>query len=168
MGQVTLKGNVINTGKTLPKIGMPAPDFKLVNTDLGERSLKDFSGKRKLLSFVPSLDTAVCAIETKTFNEKAGMHPNTVVLVISADTPFAQKRWCGAEKVFNVHTLSMMRSKDAAASYGVLMEDGPLAGLSARAVFVVDEHDKLIYSEIVPEITAEPNYEKALAALFGV
>jgi thiol peroxidase len=165
MGQVKLKENVIQTGKALPKIGMPAPDFKLVNTDLVEKSLKDYAGKRKLLSFVPSLDTAVCSLSTKKFNDAVGAHPEVAVLVISADLPFAQKRWCGAEKVNNVHTLSMMKGRDAAANYGVLMEDGPLAGLSARAVFVLDEKDQLIYFEVVPEITSEPDYDKALEAL---
>ncbi|MBY0528800.1 MAG: thiol peroxidase [Rhabdochlamydiaceae bacterium] len=165
MGQVKLKENVIQIGNALPKIGMTAPDFKLVNTDLAEMSLKNYAGKRKLLSFVPSLDTAVCSLSTKKFNDAVGAHPEVVVLVISSDLPFAQKRFCGAEKVNNVHTLSMMRGKDAALSYGVLMEDGPLAGLSARAVFVLDEKDKLIYFEVVPEITSEPDYSKALAAL---
>lgn len=165
MAQVTLKTNVINTVNALPKIGFPAPDFKLVDTDLVERSLKDYQGKRKLLSFVPSLDTVVCSTSTKKFNEEIAKYQGAVVLVISADLPFAQKRWCGAEKVRNVLPLSMMRSKDAAANYGVLMQDGPLAGLSARAVFVIDEANKLIYFEIVPEITQEPDYAKAMAAL---
>lgn len=166
MAKITLKGNPIHTSGHLPAIGKAAPDFQLVDGDLNNRSLKDYKGKRKIISIVPSLDTAVCSLSTKKFNEKIKGHPEVVVLVVSADLPFAQKRMCSAENVINVIPLSMMRNKEFAKAYGVLIEDGPLAGICARAIVVLDENDHVVYTEQVPEIAQEPSYEKALEALF--
>ena len=165
MATITLKGNKIHTNGTLPSTHSKAPDFKLVDQDLNDRTLKDFKGKKKLIYMVPSLDTSVCSLSTKKFNDQIKKHPEVAVLVISADLPFAQKRYCGIEEVKNLKTLSMMRNKDFAKEYGVLIEDGPLAGLCARSVLVLDENDQVIYSELVPEISHEPNYDKALEAL---
>lgn len=163
MAQITLKGNPIHTIGDLPKVGSKAPDFKLVDTDLKDVTLADFRGKKKLLNIVPSLDTPVCATSTKKFNERAC--GEAVMLIISADLPFAQKRFCDMEKADNVKTLSMMRDRNFAKDYGVLITDGPLAGICARAVVVLDENDVVKYTELVPEIAQEPNYDKALAAL---
>ncbi len=165
MANITLKGNPVHTSGQLPALQNKAPDFKLVDGELHDRTLADYKGKRKLLNIVPSLDTAVCALSAKKFNEAIAKHPEVAVLVISADLPFAQKRFCSAEHTKNVTPLSMMRSKDFGKDYGVLILDGPLAGLLARSVVVLDEHDKVIYSELVPELSHEPNYEKALQAL---
>ena len=165
MAKITLGGNPINTNGDLPKVGAKAPDFKLTNGDLKDLSLADFKGKKKLLNIVPSLDTPVCATSTKKFNEAAGKHPNTVMLIISADLPFAMSRFCGAENTDKVKSLSMMRDRHYAKDYGVLITDGPLAGITARAIVVIDENDKVAYTELVPEIKQEPNYDKALAAL---
>ena len=165
MAQIFLKGTPINTSGNLPKIGTKAPSFRLVDGDLKERSLEEFKGKKKLLSIVPSLDTSVCSISAKKFNEAAGQKKNTVILVISADSPFAQKRVCGAEKMDNIITLSIIRSKKFAEDYGILLVDGPLAGFCGRAIVVLDENDKVVYTELVPEITQEPNYDMALKAL---
>lgn len=165
MAQIKLGGNPINTNGDLPKVGAKAPDFKLTNGDLKDLSLADFKGKKKLLNIVPSLDTPVCATSTKKFNEAAAKHPNTVMLIISADLPFAMSRFCGAENTDKVKTLSMMRDRHFAKDYGVLITDGPLAGITARAIVVIDENDKVVHTEMVPEIKQEPNYDKALAAL---
>lgn len=165
MAQLTFKGNPIHTSGDLPAVGQPAPDFKLVANDLKDLTLADFSGKKKLLNIVPSLDTSVCALSTRKFNDHAKAHPDTVILVISADLPFAQKRFCGNEGLSNVVTLSMMRSRKFAKDYGVLLEDGPLAGLTARAIVVLDENNRVRYSELVAEIAQEPDYNAALAAL---
>jgi thioredoxin-dependent peroxiredoxin len=165
MAKVTFKGSPIETNGELPRLKSRAPEFNLIDGELKEHRLKDFKGKRKLLSIVPSLDTSVCSLSTKKFNEFAAKHPEFIFLVISADLPFAQKRFCSAEGVKNVLTLSLMRSKDFAREYGILMQTGPLAGLCARSVVVLDENDQVIYTELVPEITHEPNYDKAIAAL---
>lgn len=165
MAKVTLKGNPIHTSGELPQLHSKAPDFLLVDAELNNRSLKDFHGKRKLLYIAPSLDTSVCSLSTKKFNDLAKNHPEVVFLTVSADLPFAQKRFCGLENVKNVITLSMMRSKKFAEDYGILIKDGPLAGIAARAVLVLDEQDKVIYEQLVPEIAQEPDYEKALAVL---
>ena len=165
MATLTFKGNPINTNGDLPAIGETAPDFKLVTADLKDVTLADFAGKKKLLNIVPSLDTAVCALSTRIFNEHAKAHPDTVILVISADLPFAQKRFCGNEGLENVVTLSMMRSRKFAKDYGVLLENGPLAGLTARAVLVLDEKNVVRHAELVPEIAKEPDYAAALAVL---
>ncbi|MGH8370712.1 MAG: thiol peroxidase [Gammaproteobacteria bacterium] len=165
MAKITLQGNPIHTSGELPKAGAKAPDFKLVNKDLKDVSLADFKGKKKLLNIVPSLDTSVCALSTKKFNDHAKQHPDTVILVISADLPFAQTRFCGNEHLDNVVPLSLMRGKKFADDYGVLVQDGPLAGVTARAVVVLDANDKVVYTEMVPEIAQEPDYDAALKAL---
>jgi thiol peroxidase len=164
MANVTLKGSPIHTSGELPAKGARAPGFQLVAGDLKDVSLESFGGKRKVLNIVPSLDTAVCATSTRKFNERASALANTVVLVISADLPFAQKRFCTTEGLANVVPLSMMRSKDFARDYGVLLVDGPLAGLCARAVVVLDEQDRVVHAQLVPEIAQEPDYEAALQA----
>ena len=164
MAQVTLKGNPIHTSGELPALGAKAPEFKLTGADLKDVSLADYQGKRKILNIVPSLDTAVCATSTRKFNETAGKLPNTVVLVISADLPFAAKRFCTTEGLQNVVTLSLMRDKAFAKDYGVLLQDGPLAGICARAVVVLDENDNVVHRQLVPEIGQEPDYDGALAA----
>lgn len=165
MSTVTLGGNPIHLAGNFPKPGDRAPDFSLVAADLKDVSLKDFAGKRKVLNIVPSLDTPTCATSTRKFNEKAGSLANTVVLVISADLPFAMKRFCETEGLKNVVTLSTMRGRDFMDKYGVNITDGPLAGLTARAVVVLDENDKVLHAQLVPEIKQEPDYEAALAAL---
>lgn len=165
MAQVTLKGNPIHTNGELPAVGSKAPDFMLTTTDLKDVTLADYKGKRKILNIVPSLDTSVCAASARRFNEAAGKLAGTVVLVISADLPFASKRFCVAEGLENVVPLSLIRGKHFAKDYGVFLEDGPLAGICARAVVVLDENDKVVYTQLVPEIGQEPDYEKALAAV---
>ncbi len=165
MATITLKGQEIHTSGELPPVGSQAPDFVLVDKDLNDRTLADFRGKRKLLNIVPSLDTPVCATSTKKFNDHAKGRDDVVMLVISADLPFAQARFCGAEGVDKVVPLSMMRSRKFAKDYGVLITDGPLAGITARAVVVLDENDRVVHTELVPEIAQEPDYDRALAAL---
>ena len=165
MATVTLKGNPIDVAGSFPQKGQKAPAFTLVAKDLKDVSLADYAGKRKILNIVPSLDTSVCATSTRKFNEKAGSLPNTVVLVISADLPFASSRFCAAEGLNNVVTLSTMRGREFMKAYGVDMTSGPLAGLCARGVVVLDPNDTVLHSELVPEIAQEPNYEAALAAL---
>lgn len=165
MAQVTLKGNPIHTNGELPAVGTKAPDFKLTTTDLKDVTLADYKGKKKILNIVPSLDTAVCATSTRKFNEAASKLANTVILVISADLPFASGRFCSTEGLKNVVPLSLIRGKHFAKDYGVFLEDGPLAGITARAVVVLDENDKVVYTQLVPEIGQEPDYEKALAAV---
>jgi thiol peroxidase len=165
MATVTLEGNEIHTNGDLPEVGSIAPDFSLTDKGLKDVTLDTFSGKKKLLNIVPSLDTGVCATSTKKFNDNAEQHSDTVFLTVSADLPFAQGRFCEAETIKNLKTLSMMRSKDFATDYGVLISDGPLAGISARAVVVLDADNKVLYTELVPEIVQEPNYDSALAAL---
>jgi thiol peroxidase len=164
MATVTLRGNPTHTIGDLPKVGARAPDFKLVAGDLKDTSLKNFAGKRKILNISPSLDTSVCATSARKFNEQAGKLPDTVVLLITSDLPFAAKRFCTAEGLQNVVPLSMMRSRDFAKDYGVLITDGPMAGICTRAVVVLDEKDQVVYNQLVAEITQEPDYEKALAA----
>jgi len=165
MANVTLGGNPINVAGNFPKAGDSAPDFSLTGKDLKEVSLKDFAGKRKVINIVPSLDTPVCQTSTRKFNEKAGALPNTVVLVVSGDLPFAMKRFCEAEGIANVTTLSTLRGRDFHGKYGVDITDGPLRGLTARGVVVLDENNKVKYSQLVPEIKDEPDYDAALAAL---
>jgi thiol peroxidase len=164
MAQVTFKGSPIHTNGELPSVGSQAKDFKLTNSDLKDCNLNDYKGKRKILCLVPSLDTSVCSLSAKKFNQAVEKHPGIALIIISADTPFAQKRVCGAENLKNITTLSMVRSKDFAKDYGMLIQDGPLAGFCARGVVVLDENNKVIYTELVPEITQEPNYDKALEA----
>ncbi len=165
MATVTLRGNPIHTIGELPAVGAKAPDFKLVAGDLKDVSLGDYRGKRKVLNIVPSLDTPTCATSTRKFNERASSLPNTVVLVVSADLPFASKRFCTTEGLANVVPLSLMRGKNFAKDYGVLITDGPLEGVTARAVVVLDESDKVLYRQLVPEIGQEPDYEAAIAAV---
>lgn len=165
MATVTRAGKPVHLSGQFPRTGDSAPAFSLVGTDLRDLSLKDFAGKRKVLNIVPSLDTPVCATSTRKFNEQAGSLPNTVVLVISADLPFAMKRFCETEGLQNVVSLSTMRGREFMQDYGVGIEDGPLAGITARAVVVIDENDKVTYTELVPEIKQEPDYDAALAAL---
>jgi thiol peroxidase len=165
MAKITLKGNACNTTGELPTVGAGAPDFKLVTTDLQDVSLADYAGKKKLLNIVPSLDTDVCATSTRKFNESFAGRNDAVALVVSADLPFASGRFCSTEGLSNVAALSMMRSRNFAKDYGVLIEDGPLAGLCARAVVVLDEDNKVVYTQLVPEIVQEPDYDAALKSL---
>jgi len=165
MANVLFKGTPAHTSGELPKVGSKAPDFKLTAGDLSEVSLANFKGKKKLLSIVHSLDTGVCAASTKRFNDFAKNRADVVVLVVSCDLPFAQGRFCTAEGIKNVVTLSMMRDRHFAKDYGVLMTDSPLAGLTARSTLVLDENDKVLYTQLGPELTVEPDYERALAAL---
>ena len=165
MAQTKLQGNPVNLAGDLPAAGSAAPDFKLVDTDLGDKTLGDFAGKKVLLNIVPSLDTPVCATSTRKFNESFAGRDDAVCLVVSADLPFAAGRFCTTEGIENVHPLSMMRSKHFGKDYGVLIEDGPLAGITARAIVVLDADGKVIYTQLVPEIGQEPDYDAALKAL---
>lgn len=167
MIQVTLKGKPIKIAGNFPPLRTKAPDFRLVDKDLNDHTLQQFHGKRKLLATVPSLDTDVCSTMTKHLNNFAKKHPGIVMITVSADLPFAQKRFCEKEGVHNVLTFSMMRDKEFGKAYGVLIQDGPLAGILARSLLVLDEKDHVLYGELVPEITHEPNYHKALEALQG-
>ena len=166
MADITLKGNPFHTCGDLPAAGSPAPAFTLVGQDLAEVGLGDHAGKTCVLSIFPSVDTPVCAVSVRTFNERASAMEDVVVLNVSADLPFAQKRFCGAEGVENAVTLSTFRSSFAD-DYGVRITDGPLAGLCARAVVVVNPAGEVIHSELVPEIAQEPDYDAALAACAG-
>lgn len=165
MAKITLKGNPVNTNGDLPKPGSAAPDFKLTATDLGARTLDHYSGKRKVLNIFPSIDTPTCAMSVRQFNQRAAALKDAVVLCISADLPFAQKRFCGAEGISNVETLSMMHDRHFGLDYGVLIQDGPLASLTARAVVVLDQDNKVLHSELVSEIANEPDYDAALKSL---
>jgi thiol peroxidase len=162
---VTLAGVPVTLFGTFPAVGQIAPDFTLVDKDLNDVSLQNFAGKRKVLNIVPSLDTAVCATSARKFNEAASKLNNTVVLVISADLPFAMSRFCVAEGLENVVTLSLMRGRDFMRNYGVKIADSALAGLTARAVLVLDDKDRIIHAELVDDIKHEPNYGAALAVL---
>jgi thiol peroxidase len=165
MAKTALKGNPVKTIGDLPAKGTTAPAFKLVKSDLTEARKSDFKGRKLVLNIFPSLDTAVCATSVRKFNEKAAGMKNTVVLAISKDLPFAMGRFCTTEGIKNVVTLSGFRDRKFGKAYGVDLIDGPLAGLYARSVVVVNEKGKVVYTELVPEITREPDYDKALAAL---
>ena len=165
MAQTALQGNPVNLAGELPAVGSHAPDFKLVDKDLGDKTLADFAGKKVLFNIVPSLDTPVCATSTRKFNESFAGRDDAVCLVVSADLPFAAGRFCSTEGIDNVHALTMMRSRNFAKDYGVLIEDGPLAGITARAIVVTDAAGQVVYTELVPEIGQEPDYEAALKAL---
>src|SRR5499426_2276932 len=165
MTTVTLAGNPIEIAGQFPRRGETAPAFTLVGKDLKDVSLKDFAGKRKVLNIVPSLDTAVCATSTRKFNERASGMKNAVVLVISADLPFAMGRFCTTEGLENVVPLSVMRGREFLRNYGVDITSGPLAGVAARAVVVLDENDKVLHAERVSEIRNEPDYDAAIKAL---
>lgn len=164
MATVTFKGNPVTTNGDLPAVGSQAPDFQLVAGDLSDASLSSYAGKKKILNIVPSLDTPTCATSARKFNEQASRIDDAVVLVISADLPFAQGRFCSTEGLTNVVPLSMMRSNDFAKDYGVLIQDGPLAGLTARAVVVLDANNKVVHRQLVAEIADEPDYDTALAS----
>jgi len=164
MATITFQGNPLHTSGELPAVGGKAPEFRLVNGKLADVTLANYAGKRKVLNIVPSLDTPVCAASTRKFNEKASRMDNTVVLVVSADLPFAQARFCEAEGLKNVIPLSTFRSSFAD-DYGVNIIDTFLAGLTARAVVIIDENDNVIYTQLVSEVANEPDYESALAAL---
>ena len=164
MSGTRFKGNPVHVDGKFPKVGDKAPAFKLIAGDLSEKTLADFAGKRKVLNIVPSLDTPVCAISTRKFSEHARGRGDVAVLIVSADLPFAAGRFCSTEGIDNVVTLSMMRSRSFAKDYGVLITDGPLAGIAARSVVVLDANDRVVYTELVPEILQEPDYEKAIAA----
>ena len=165
MAQTALRGNPINTSGDLPAVGSSAPAFSLVGGDLGEVASGDFSGQRVVLNIFPSVDTPTCANSVRQFNERASSLDNTTVLCVSADLPFAQGRFCGAEGLENVKTASTFRSPDFMANYGVGMVDGPLSGLCARAVVVMNEAGEVVHSELVGEIAEEPNYDAAINAL---
>lgn len=165
MATVTLAGNPVNVNGDFPQTGTTAKPFSLVNKDLADVSLLSFAGKRKVLNIFPSVDTPVCAASVRHFNESASKLNNTVVLCISADLPFAQARFCGAEGLDNVVSLSTLRGSEFKQAYGVDIVDSVLAGLTARAVVVLDEADKVLYAELVDEITHEPNYDAALKVL---
>lgn len=165
MGDITLDGVPVRTSGSLPRTGTRAPDFRLVARDLTDVSLADWRGWRKVLSIVPSLDTGVCQASTRAFDRRMAARSDAVLLTISADLPFAQSRFCHGAGLANVVTLSTMRGREFATDYGVLMVDGPMAGLCARAVVVLDEDDGVLHSELVPEIAREPDYDAALAAL---
>lgn len=165
MSTVTLGGNPIDVNGKFPQPGDVAPPLSLVAADLSDVTLDKFAGKRKVLNIVPSLDTPTCATSTRRFNVEANTLPDTVVLVISADLPFASKRFCETEGLSNVVPLSTMRGREFLRNYGVEIASGPLTGVSARAVVVLDADNKVVHSELVPEIKNEPDYAAALAAL---
>ncbi len=165
MATVILGGNPVNTSGELPAVGSQAPDFNLTKTDLGDVSLADFAGKKIILNIFVSIDTGTCATSVKTFNSEAGGIDSTAVLCVSKDLPFAHGRFCGAEGIENVTSLSDLRGSDFGKAYGVLMTDGALAGLFARSIVVVDESGKVVYTELVPTVSEEPNYKAALAAV---
>ncbi len=165
MSTVTLRGNEIEVGGSFPQQGAPAPAFALVGKTLADVTLESFEGRRKVLNIFPSVDTPTCAASVRRFNEVASKLENTVVLCISADLPFAQARFCGAEDLENVVTLSTLRHGDFLSSYGVAIATGPMTGLAARAVVVLDENNVVTHAELVPEIGNEPDYDAAVAAL---
>lgn len=165
MAQITLKGNPVHTTGNLPGLGSIAPDFRLTKSDLSDVSLSDFVGKRVLLNIFPSIETSVCSASVRNFNVQASQLDNTVVLCISKDLPFAHKRFCEAEGIENVITLSQYKDGNFSTSYNVEMVDGPFAGLMSRVVIALDADAKVIYVEQVPEIGQEPDYEAAIKAL---
>jgi len=165
MAKITFKGSSVNTAGDLPRVGAEAPEFTLVKTDLSEVSLAEFKGKKVVLNIFPSVDTGVCAASVRRFNAEASKQNNAVVLCISRDLPFAHARFCGAEGLDNVISLSEYKDEVFSQNYGVRMSDGPLVGLLSRAVVVVDENGKVIHSEQVDDIVNEPDYEAALKAL---
>lgn len=165
MASITLKGNTINTVGDLPAIGSQAPDFDLIKNDLSHVSLADYKGSRVILNIFPSIDTGICAASVRTFNEKAAGLTNTKILCISRDLPFAQARFCGAEGIDSVETVSDFAAGQFGKDYQVAIADGPMASLHSRAIVILDEDHKVIYTEQVPEIVQDPDFEKALAAL---
>jgi len=165
MAKVTLKGNEVNTNSDIVEVGSSAPNFVLVDSDLNDVNLDNFSGKNKILSIVPSLDTPVCQKSTKIFNEKVNGLDDTVMLIVSSDLPFAMKRFCTSESLENVIPVSMMRSRNFAKDYGVLLIDGPLSGITTRAIVTISKDNKILHSELVSEIADEPNYQAALDSI---
>jgi thioredoxin-dependent peroxiredoxin len=168
MATITLKGNPIHTCGSLPSVGSPAPAFKLTGADLSDVGLEAFAGKKKILNIVPSLDTGPCQMSARRFNAEISKSADAVLLNISADLPFASKRFCDSEKLNNVVILSTMRSPAFGKDYGVRIVDGPMAGLMSRAVLILDKSNKVVYAEQVPEVAQEPNYDKALQALMSL
>jgi thioredoxin-dependent peroxiredoxin len=164
MATIKFQGNPLHTSGELPKVGRKAPDFTLVSGKLADVTLATYAGKKKVLNIVPSLDTPTCAMSTRKFNEKASKLDNTVVLVVSADLPFAQCRFCETEGLTDVTPLSTFRSSFSD-DYGVTLTDTVLAGLTARAIIIIGEDDKVIYTQLVDELANEPDYDSALAAL---
>ncbi len=167
MAEVLFKGNKVHTSGKLPRVGARAPDFRLTRGDLVDVSLKDFAGKKKILSIVHSLDTGTCAASAKAFEARAAEVPGTVILTVSNDLPFAQKRFCEAENIRAVVPLSQMRDRKFGRDYGVEYVDGPIAGLLARAVVVIDEEDRVVYTQQGPDTSQEPDYEAVLKAVRG-
>mgnify|MGYP001107965771 CR=1 FL=1 len=165
MAKITFKGNAIHTSGKLPARGSPAPDFKLTGKDLADVTLAAFGARKKILNIVPSLDTPVCAVSARTFNAAVAELPDTVLITVSADLPFAQGRFCESQGLKNNVTLSTFRAPGFGREYGVLIVDGPLAGLMSRAVLVLDGHNRIAYAQQVPEIAQEPDYDAALAAV---
>ncbi len=165
MAKITFKGNPVNTAGDLPRVGAEAPEFSLIKTDLSEVSLHDYKGKRVVLNIFPSVDTGVCAASVRRFNDEASKQANTAVLCVSRDLPFAHARFCGAEGLENVVSLSEYKDEVFSQNYGVKMVDGPLSGLLSRAVVVIDENGKVVHSEQVDDIVHEPNYEAAIKVL---
>ena len=165
MAQVTLKGNPFQTSGDLPKVGAQAPAFSLTKSDLSAAGQGDFKGQRIVLNIFPSIDTPTCATSVRKFNAQASETPNTVVLCVSMDLPFAASRFCSAEGLDKVIPASAFRSPEFGAAYGVTLQDGPLRGLLARSVVVLDETGKVLHTELVPEIASEPDYAQALKAL---
>jgi len=165
MAEVMLRGNPIHTVADLPEVGSQAPEFSLTKTDLSDVHLSDLKGKRVILNIFPSIDTAVCATSVRKFNEEAGRLENTEVLCVSLDLPFAHNRFCGAEGLDRVSAVSELRNRDFGNDYGVRLLDGPLAGLLSRAVIVLDVNGKVLYTEQVPDIGQEPDYQSAIDAL---
>ncbi|MCB5285826.1 MAG: thiol peroxidase [Candidatus Cloacimonetes bacterium] len=165
MAKTKLKGNPVNTSGRLPRVGTRAKDFVLTANNLADMTLADFKGKKILLNVFPSVDTAVCAMSVRTFNAEAAKVKNAAILCVSRDLPFALGRFCGAEGIDKVITLSELRDRDFGKNYGLELSDGPMAGLLARAVIVLDAEGKVAYTELVDDITHEPNYAAALKAL---
>jgi thiol peroxidase len=167
MAAITLKGNPVNTSGSLPAVGSPAPDFVLTKSDLSDVSLKDFPGQKVILNIVPSLDTPTCQTSLVQFNARAAEAGNAVILTVSRDLPFAQKRFCADKGIDKAIAVAEMRNRDFGKAYGVEIADGALAGVLARAVVVLDEARKVVYTELVGEIADEPNYDQALKAVRG-
>ena len=167
MAQITLKGNPVETAGSLPAVGSQAPDFSLTATDLSQTRLAEFRGKKVVLNIFVSLDTGICATSVRRFNVDVGGRDDTVVLCISGDLPFAHGRFCEAEGLKDVVSLSTFRSPDFGEDYGVTMTSGPLAGLMSRSIVIIDEGGKVVYTQQVPEIGQDPDYDGALAALGG-
>ena len=165
MAKVTLKGNEVNTNSNIVSKASDAPNFILVDSDLQDVNLASFDGKNKILSIVPSLDTPVCQKSTLVFNEKVAELKDTVMLIVSSDLPFAMKRFCANESLDNVMPVSMMRSRNFAKDYGVLLVDGPLSGITTRAIVTISKDNKVLHSELVTEIADEPNYQAALDSI---